>query len=178
MAQTTWEKTTSNEGVATARRKGGQWKFLVGGVLILAAVAYLMISGTASGARYFMTIDDLLGSSKYVGQTVRISGAVIGSTIDYKSEQLTIDFTIANVPVDAPDLAAALHQAASDPKAAQLKVHIEGQVKPDLLQNEAQAIVTGKLGADGVFRASELLLKCPSRFEEADPQKAIGVTDK
>ena len=42
---------------------------------------------------------------------------------------------------------------------------------PDLLQNEAQAILTGQLGADGVFYADELLLKCPTRYEEAVPQQ-------
>ncbi|NJL57955.1 cytochrome c maturation protein CcmE [bacterium] len=33
---------------------------------------------------------------------------------------------------------------------------------PDLLQHEAQAILTGTLGDDGVFYATELLLKCPA----------------
>jgi cytochrome c-type biogenesis protein CcmE len=45
-------------------------------------------------------------------------------------------------------------------------------VKPDLLRNEAQAIVTGSVGADGVFHAEELLLKCPTRYEEAVPEQA------
>jgi cytochrome c-type biogenesis protein CcmE len=53
-------------------------------------------------------------------------------------------------------------------------VHVEGEVLPDLLTHEAQAIVTGELGADGVFYASELLLKCPSRYEEAVPGQSIS----
>jgi len=43
------------------------------------------------------------------------------------------------------------------------------QAMPDLLQHEAQAILTGKLEEDGTFMATELLLKCPSRFEEKTP---------
>jgi cytochrome c-type biogenesis protein CcmE len=43
-------------------------------------------------------------------------------------------------------------------------------VKPDLLRNEAQAIMTGKMGEDGVFYAEELLLKCPTRYEEYQPE--------
>jgi cytochrome c-type biogenesis protein CcmE len=39
-----------------------------------------------------------------------------------------------------------------------------------LLKNEAQAIVTGKLGEDGMFYADELQLKCPTRYDEAPPQ--------
>jgi cytochrome c-type biogenesis protein CcmE len=38
------------------------------------------------------------------------------------------------------------------------------------LKHEAQAIVTGTLGEDGVFYADELLLKCPTRYQEEVPQ--------
>ena len=44
-------------------------------------------------------------------------------------------------------------------------------LKPDLLRNEAQAIMTGHLGAHGVFYADELLLKCPTRYEEVVPEQ-------
>jgi len=52
-----------------------------------------------------------------------------------------------------------------------LKIEYSG-VRPDQLKNEAQAIVTGTLRADGVFEAEELLLKCPTRYEESIPQQA------
>jgi len=45
-------------------------------------------------------------------------------------------------------------------------------VKPDLLKNEAQAIMSGRINENGVFEATELLLKCPSRYEEAVPNQA------
>jgi cytochrome c-type biogenesis protein CcmE len=44
--------------------------------------------------------------------------------------------------------------------------------RPDLLRHEAQAIVTGRMGEDGVFYADELLLKCPTRYEEEIPLQA------
>jgi cytochrome c-type biogenesis protein CcmE len=40
------------------------------------------------------------------------------------------------------------------------------------MKDEAQAIMTGKLGADGVFQANELLLKCPTKYQEAVPNQA------
>jgi cytochrome c-type biogenesis protein CcmE len=43
--------------------------------------------------------------------------------------------------------------------------------KPDLLQEHAQAIVEGHLGADGKFYADNLLLKCPTRYEEQFPNQ-------
>jgi cytochrome c-type biogenesis protein CcmE len=42
---------------------------------------------------------------------------------------------------------------------------------PDLLQNEAQAIITGKVLASGVFEADEILLKCPTKYEGSVPDQ-------
>ena len=39
---------------------GSRVKFIVGGVLIFAAIAYLIISSTKANAQYFFTIDELL----------------------------------------------------------------------------------------------------------------------
>ena len=65
-------------------------------------------------------------------------------------------------------LAAALHTAVEDESRARMHVVYVG-VKPDLLRHEAQAILTGELGTDGVFYANELLLRCPTRYEESVP---------
>ncbi len=167
MAQAAWEKPTAAQ--VTPRASGEQWKFLVGGVLILAAVVYLIISGTLTGAQYFMTVDELLDNPTYVGQTVRITGAVIGDSIQYDDKTLLIEFTVANVANQPPDLGQALHDAVVNPNVTRLPVRVENTVKPELLTNEAQAIMTGTLGADGIFHVTELLLKCPSRFMESGP---------
>jgi cytochrome c-type biogenesis protein CcmE len=105
---------------------------------------------------------------------VRISGAVIGDTIVYDEENLIIDFSIAHIPEEFDDLALALYEAVQNPDASRLHIHIENEVMPDLLTNEAQAILTGELGEDNIFYASELLLKCPSRYEEAAPDQVIS----
>jgi cytochrome c-type biogenesis protein CcmE len=169
MAQATWEKPTSAEIPSHLKPGNNRLKFLIGGLLILAAVAYLIISGTVTGARFFITVDEVLSASTYVGQTVRISGAVLGDSIQYDSEKLLIEFTIANIPQEFDNLAVALHDAVNNSETTRLQVRVENQVKPDLLQHEAQAILTGKLDENGVFQATELLLKCPSRFEEDGP---------
>ena len=66
-----------------------------------------------------------------------------------------------------------LHEAVTDPSRARMTVVYNG-AKPDLLRDEAQAIMTGKLGEDGVFYADELLLKCPTKYEEAVPEQSEG----
>lgn len=159
-------------------RSSGRSKFLIGGLLILAAIIYLIVSSTQASAQYYMTIDELVAKKAEVAdRDLRISGAVEGSTIQYDAQSLTLNFTIVNVPADmqaiedAGGLAAVLHQAVTDPTATRLPVVYEGPM-PDLMRDEAQAIVTGRLDADGVFHADELLLKCPTRYEEEVPVQA------
>jgi cytochrome c-type biogenesis protein CcmE len=174
MTELSWEKPDQSQIRLKSRTKTTQRiQFLIGGVLLLTAVIYLIMISTASGAQYFITIDELLSNPEYVGQPVRLTGAVVGDTIEYDANNLIIDFTIAHIPSETDNLALALHQAVNNPDAARLSVHIEGEVKPDLLENEAQAILSGELGSDGVFYANELLLKCPSRYEDAAPDQAM-----
>ena len=158
----------------------GRMKFAVGGLLILAAVIYLIVSSTSANAQYFVTVDELVSNSSQMSvRDVRVSGAVIGDTIQYDPDSLTLTFSVADMPGDMDKieelggLAKVLHDAVSDPNRSKLTVVYVGP-KPDLLQNEAQAIMTGKLGEDGVFHADELLLKCPTRYEEYDYPQAEG----
>jgi len=170
MTDNTWQKSdvSQNEALQLLQRDD-RAKFLIGGVLLLGAVIYLVFSATTNSTTYFITVDELVNDVDNIGKTVRISGAVIGDTIIYDEQNLTIDFTVANVDSDTGDLATSLYQAVNNPTATRLRVYIENEVKPDLLQHEAQAIMTGHLGEDGVFYATELLLKCPSRYGETVP---------
>lgn len=150
---------------------------IVAALLIVAAVIYLMVSNTGSTARYFLTIEELYALEEEAAERgVTVSGAVLGDTIVYDASVPRVTFTLAQVPGDpgeverAGGLAAVLHDAVSDPDAAHLDV-VYDSAKPDLLQHEAQAIVRGRLEADGRFYADEVLLKCPTRYaEELDDQ--------
>ncbi len=155
-------------------------KFFVGAFFIAAAVVYLIFSATKASAQYFLTVNELLArKGEFVGKNVRISGAVIGKTIQYDPQSLELRFTIAHVPGDNKvieeqgGLAKVLHEAVTDPHRAHLEVVYHGP-RPDMLKDEAQAIITGHLGEDGVFYADELLLKCPSHYEDAVPDQVEG----
>ena len=158
----------------------GRGKFIVAGILIVTAVAFLIVSSTGRTASFFLTIEELkvMGDGA-VGRNVTVSGAVLGDTILYDSSAPEVVFTIVNIPGDpdeierAGGLAAVLHAAASGPGVLRLDV-VHQDVKPDMLQNEAQAIVRGQLGEDGQFYADEVLLKCPSRYEEDVPDQVEG----
>lgn len=153
-------------------------KFILGGIFILAAVIYLIASSTQASAEYFMTVNEVKAEgAAAVGKSLRLSGAVLGDTIQYDANTLTLTFDVAHVSGDNAEieaqggLAAVLNQAVNDPSRQRVTVVYVGP-KPDLLRGEAQAIMTGKLGEDGVFYADELLLKCPTKYEQAVPEQA------
>lgn len=158
----------------------GRSKFILGGLFILAAVVYLIFSSTQQSAEYFMTVDELKAKGNgLIDKNLRLSGAVIGDSIQYDPQTLTLTFDVAHVPGDNAEiealggLAEVLRAAIADPTRARVTVIYVGP-KPDLLRSEAQAIMTGHMGADGVFYAEELLLKCPTKYEEAVPEQAAG----
>jgi cytochrome c-type biogenesis protein CcmE len=172
--------TTAGLPPQLAPRSGGRAKFLIGGLLIIGAIIYLIVTSMQSTAQYFYTVDEIQAKgATVVGKNLRASGAVLGDTIQYDPETLTIRFEVVNVSNDNEDIEAAgglaevLHQAVMNPNASRMTIEYVGP-KPDLLKDEAQAIVTGKLGEDGVFYADELLLKCPTRYEEAVPTQVVS----
>ncbi len=129
-------------------------RFWVGGGLLIIALGLLIVNGLRSASQYYLTVSELKArAASLQGRPIRLSGIVDGGTIRYDPETLQIEFGLVDRVVDIG-------------KAQPLKVVYKG-VKPDLLQNEAQAIVEGTLGPDGVFYAQNLLLKCPTRYEEA-----------
>ncbi len=157
----------------SARPGANRAKFLVGFGLILAAIVYLIVTNTLNNQQTFFTIQELndRGASAQ-GRTVRFTGAVIGDSIQYDSQSLTLRFTAVNIPADNAELQArgglaqVLHDAVLDTTAPRITIVYVGP-KPDLIKDEAQVIAVGHLGEDGVFYADEVTFKCPTRYEEA-----------
>lgn len=174
MAEMNWEKTAS---VPDVRPAVDRWKFAIVGVLLVGVVGFLLISGTVAGGRYFMTVESLVLRPELKGKVVKISGAVIGSTIENHPEANYFTFTMSHLTDDINELntegglAKALHKSVTDSTAKRLTIIVKNQAMPDLLQNEAQAILTGRLADDGVFYADEILLKCPSKYQAEVPKQ-------
>lgn len=158
--------------------RSNQIKFIISGGLFIIAVIILIVSATRTTAEFFLTVEELISSQEDLqSQNIRVSGAVLGDSIQFDPETGLLHFTIAHIPADDEltnvegELSRVLHQAVIDPDNPRLAVVYEG-AKPDMLRNEAQAIITGQLNSDGVFIAQELLLKCPSKYEEALPDQS------
>ena len=162
-----------------APRPGRPLKFIIGGLVIVGAIIYLIISSLNASVQYFLTVDEVItksSQSELEGRNIRVSGAVLGETIAYDIDTLELSFTIAHVPADNQlladegGLAQALHNAVIDPGRSRMKVVYTGPI-PDLLQNEAQAILTGEVLPGGIFQADEILLKCPTKYEGSIPEQ-------
>ena len=127
-------------------------KFIVGGLLIVVAVAYLIYTGIQSSSAYYLTIDELhTKGSAIVNRQVRVSGLVDTPTVDYNHKDLMLKFDIISETGD------------------RLPVVFNGP-KPDQMDSEgAEAIIEGKFDGQ-VFQAKSLLLKCPSRYEDGEQE--------
>lgn len=173
---TTWERTP--ELAEQVRPRTGQRRiYLFAGLVMIGIVGYLIISGL--GARYYMTVDELMADpGDNLGKKVRLAGAVDG---DYQYDQSTqtLTFVVAHIPRDndeirdAGGLDAVLEHAVDNKDLTRLRVVYENAEIPDLLQNKAQAIMTGELhyeNGEYIFYAEELQLKCPSRHSDEGPK--------
>jgi cytochrome c-type biogenesis protein CcmE len=153
-------------------------RFLVGFLMLGSSIFY--VQSLDSSVQYFLTVGEVLGEKdKMVDRQIRISGAVIGESIEFDETSGKLTFQIADVPADYKTieqqggLAIVLENAVNDPSLQRTPVVYVGE-KPELLRNMAQVIMTGELHSDGIFYADEILLKCPSRYEEAVPDQAIN----
>ncbi|MFP4322180.1 MAG: cytochrome c maturation protein CcmE [Anaerolineales bacterium] len=176
MTHTTWEKNPENAR-AWQTYLAARGKYLVIGLVLLAAVGYMVVIGMAT-ARYYITVAELVNDPERIGQDVRVAGAVDGDSVVFDPDTQQLQFTIINIPGDADEIRAqgglenVLINAKDDPSAARMTVTIEQAEIPDLLyQPHVQAIVEGYLNDDGSFTGTNLMLKCPTRYEEEAPNQ-------
>lgn len=124
-------------------------KFIIGGAIILVAVIALVFQSISSTGAYYMSVADLnKNADSLMGQKIRVSGAIVQESEDW----------------DAPNLMLRFHM--TDESGEQLLVAFHGS-RPSNFARATEAIVEGEMMPDGSFRADNLLLKCPSRYEES-----------
>ena len=159
MADTTWT-TTGDEVLFPA--KSSRLKFVVGGVLLVAAIVYLVVNAMSGNTQLYKTVGEYYAEQdRLVGRDLRVAGFVIGDSIEFTQ----IDATTSRLEFDIVD-------DINNP-AQRLHIVAMNEPKPDLLQHEAQALVEGTANENGEFVSNPggLLLKCPTRYEELDPSE-------
>ena len=124
----------------------GKKKFIIGAVIVVAAIVVLALNAFGDGATYYLTTSELAaqGDAAY-GQNVRVAGGIAPGSIDIDTATRTLKFDVED-------------------EDGQLSVVYQGTV-PDTFQEGNDVVVEGVLGTDGIFQAKTLVVKCPSRYE-------------
>lgn len=121
-----------------------QKKFLLG-VAVLLLIVYFIFNGLQSSGAYYLTIKELKAGGTNQERRVRVSGLVVSGSIFWDSEKILLEF-------DLTEGRESLH------------VRYKG-IRPNMLRDGAEAVVEGRY-VGGIFEAEQILLKCPSKYEE------------
>jgi cytochrome c-type biogenesis protein CcmE len=135
-------------------------KFIIGGLVIAGLIIYLIASSISNAGAYYREVGEVLDQqTALVGKNLRVSGNVVTESISYDAATLDLDFMISD-PADASKM---------------VPIHFHG-VQPDQMTREgSSAIVEGQMRPDGTVEANNLLLKCPSRYEEYEELEVQAV---
>lgn len=129
-------------------------KFALAGAVIFLTIGVLIYTAFKQSSVYYMTVPELKSKgSSVIGQGLRASGQVKEGTIHYDSEKLILKFDIfeTGIPTEL------------------IHVTYKG-IKPDAFKADVQVILEGKYNPDEtLFKATTLLVKCPSRYEGQTP---------
>ena len=123
---------------------------LTAAVLVLVAVVGgLMIRSISNAATFYYTVDEYRALHVAPNRTVQVKGTIVPQSIRWDGSRLDLSFVM-------------------EEKGEALRVHYSG-VKPDTLQDGIEAVVTGRM-QQGTFEATELMIKCPSKYQAAPPE--------
>ena len=122
-------------------------KLSIGVVIIVASMAYLILSGATGSTVYFLTVPEVQQKLPTLqGAPIRVAGKVTEDPINWDMRSLSLAFVIGD-------------------QQSRIPVHYKG-VKPDMFQKGVDVIVEGRIGQDGVLMASVLMTSCPSKYQE------------
>ncbi len=135
-------------------------KFLIGGLFVLGSAGFLMASSIKDTGQYYLTPGEL-AAKVTKDPTFRESGVKVGARVvpgsikrDPGGRSLTFDMT------DGQHTYAVAYRG----------------LAPDTFTDGVDVIVEGRLGTDDTFRATTLLAKCASRYENAPEKEKYRAT--
>ncbi len=136
-------------------KSAGHTKFLAGGGLIILAIMALIMNGIQTGGNYYLTLDELAAKGASItNQGVRINATVDKESVEYDSRAISLTFDLVN-----PESGARREVVFNDPM-------------PDLFLKSESVIVEGAVNNSGTLEAHTILVKCPSKYEEAEENGA------
>jgi len=127
-------------------------RFLIGGLIIVAALVYLIYGGMQDAMVYFVTPSELKAQeSKSQGKFLRLGGMVVKGSLHRNSDGLSYRFQLTDGN-------------------ARIPVYFHG-IPPDLFADGKGAVVEGKIGKAGLFIATTIMAKHAEDYSPADHGK-------
>jgi len=121
------------------------------GVAALGIAAALVLSAFQRNLVFFFTPSQVAANEAPQGRTFRIGGMVVPGSL--KREGVNVEFTVTDT-------------------AKSMRVTYRGQL-PDLFREGKGVVAQGQLGADGMFRASEVLAKHDENYMPPEAADAV-----
>ena len=129
-------------------------KFLIGAAIVLGSAGYLMASSISETGMYYVTptelAEKLAADSSLRGVGIKLGARVVPGSIKREAGGREYAFVVTDGAREVP-------------------VQYRG-IAPDTFTDGVDVVVEGRMGPDGTFRATTLLAKCASRYENA-PEK-------
>lgn len=126
-------------------------KFLVGGALILGVAGYLMATAIAQTGTYYMTPTELATKvaqdPSFYGTGIKVGARVVPGSVIRAPGGRDMTFRVTDGDKTYP-------------------VSFHG-LAPDTFTDSVDVVMDGRLAQDGTFRATTVLAKCASRYENA-----------
>lgn len=126
---------------------------IVGGVAALAVAAALVISAFQKNLVFFFTPTQVAANEAPQGRTFRIGGLVEPGSVRRQADGATVQFVVTDTARSIP-------------------VIFKG-ILPDLFREGKGVVTQGRLGADGVFQASEVLAKHDENYMPPEAAEAL-----
>ena len=131
---------------------------IIGGVATLGIAAALVLNAFQSNLVFFFSPSDVVLQKAPVNKTFRVGGLVEEGSVKRQSDGLTVHFKVTDT-------------------ARAIPVVYTG-ILPDLFKEGKGVVAQGRLGDDGVFRASEVLAKHDENYMPPDAAHAVEQAQK
>ena len=135
-----------------ARHRRFAW--IGAGVVLLGVAAALVLNAFQSNLVFFFTPSQVAAKEAPQGRTFRVGGLVEDKSLQREKDGLTVSFNVTDTAKTIP-------------------VSYTG-ILPDLFKEGKGVVAQGKLGPDGVFRASEVLAKHDENYMPPEAADAVN----
>lgn len=135
------------------KRRHKRITFIAVGLTGLAIAAYLVASAFRNNLVFFFSPTQVAAKEAPVNRTFRIGGLVEEGTLKRDNDGLTVRFAVTDT-------------------AASIPVVYKG-ILPDLFKEGRGCVAQGRINADGVFQAEEVLAKHDENYMPPEAGEAI-----